>query len=203
MSTAFSRAGLSRVLDAVRQGFPGRAERVFPSTAVARVNRAVAPTCGPRSGRQRRSLPAGASRLRAGTSCPDRRTRSSPRAAGAGAPADRQIKRGQTDKTGTATSYCRRRVCSQPDEAGRAVGLSWKSSESHACLGSPDLSSLEWRIQADHVIPRGNSRQDIFVTDDDRRFDIASLREQIAEHRVSLLAWCLMTNHVHLVLVPA
>lgn len=53
-----------------------------------------------------------------------------------------------------------------------------------------------------HVTQRGNNRQDIFLTDDDRRFYIDLLREKCEQFGVSLLGYCLMTNHVHFVAVP-
>lgn len=53
-----------------------------------------------------------------------------------------------------------------------------------------------------HVTQRGNNRQDVFFTDDDRELSLRLLAEQAHLHRVRLVAWCLMTNHIHLVLVP-
>ena len=53
-----------------------------------------------------------------------------------------------------------------------------------------------------HVTQRGNNRQDIFLTDDDRRFYIDLLREKCAQFGVSILGYCLMTNHIHLVAIP-
>ena len=53
-----------------------------------------------------------------------------------------------------------------------------------------------------HVTQRGNNRQDIFLTDDDRRFYIDLLRDRSAQFGVAILGYCLMTNHVHLVAVP-
>ena len=53
-----------------------------------------------------------------------------------------------------------------------------------------------------HVTQRGNNRQDVFFTDDDRELYLRLLAEQVELHGVRLVAWCLMTNHLHLVLVP-
>ncbi len=53
-----------------------------------------------------------------------------------------------------------------------------------------------------HVIQRGNNRQDVFFTDDDRRNYLHTLRTQCDRYFVRLRAWCLMTNHIHLVAVP-
>jgi putative transposase len=54
-----------------------------------------------------------------------------------------------------------------------------------------------------HVTQRGNCREDVFFTDDDRRVYLEWLKANCDEHRVAILAYCLMTNHVHLVAVPA
>jgi putative transposase len=43
---------------------------------------------------------------------------------------------------------------------------------------------------------------DIFFSDDDRQAYIDLLAEQSERFRVHYLAWCLMTNHVHLIAVP-
>lgn len=56
---------------------------------------------------------------------------------------------------------------------------------------------------AHHVTQRGNRREDVFFTDEDRRCYLVWLRDYCEQHRVEVLAYCLMTNHVHLVAVPA
>jgi putative transposase len=53
-----------------------------------------------------------------------------------------------------------------------------------------------------HVTQRGNRRQDVFFTADDYRLYKALLAEQCARFRVAVWAYCLMPNHVHLMLVP-
>jgi REP-associated tyrosine transposase len=54
-----------------------------------------------------------------------------------------------------------------------------------------------------HVIQRGNRQQPIFFSDADRRRYVEMLTEACARHATRCLAWCLMDNHVHLVLVPS
>lgn len=54
-----------------------------------------------------------------------------------------------------------------------------------------------------HVTQRGNRRGQVFFTDDDRRTYLSWLRKYATEHEVDVLAYCLMSNHVHLVVVPA
>jgi putative transposase len=56
---------------------------------------------------------------------------------------------------------------------------------------------------AHHVIQRGNRQQRIFHTQGDCRRYVEMLAEASAANAVECLAWCLMPNHVHLVLRPA
>lgn len=54
-----------------------------------------------------------------------------------------------------------------------------------------------------HVTQRGNRRADVFVTEQDREFYLAQLGKYARAHGVDIWAYCLMTNHVHVVAVPA
>jgi len=54
-----------------------------------------------------------------------------------------------------------------------------------------------------HVTQRGNNRQDVFFVDDDRRVYLRLLKEQSQRYGPSVLAYCLMSNHVHLVVTPS
>jgi len=54
-----------------------------------------------------------------------------------------------------------------------------------------------------HVVQRGVRRMDVFFSDADRREYLRQLAVQGQRFGVSYLAWCLMTNHVHLVAIPA
>ncbi|TFI57559.1 transposase [Sphingomonas parva] len=56
---------------------------------------------------------------------------------------------------------------------------------------------------AHHVTHRGNRRLPIFFGDSDRALYLRLLRAGCEAANVTCLAWCLMDNHVHLVLVPA
>ena len=49
-----------------------------------------------------------------------------------------------------------------------------------------------------HVICKGDGGRLLFEDDDDRRCCLDILRRKASEHGVSILAWCLMDNHVHL-----
>ena len=56
---------------------------------------------------------------------------------------------------------------------------------------------------AHHVVQRGNRKQALFFDDADRRAYLDLLACACAKHETICLAWCLMSNHVHLILVPA
>lgn len=55
---------------------------------------------------------------------------------------------------------------------------------------------------AHHVTQRGNRRLPVFFCDDDRRAYLALVAEAARATGTRCLAWCLMDNHVHLILVP-
>ena len=52
------------------------------------------------------------------------------------------------------------------------------------------------------VTQRGNLRQPLFFSDEDRMLYLDLLREGCAAARVECLAWCLMDDRIHLILVP-
>ncbi|MBI5374698.1 MAG: transposase [Candidatus Schekmanbacteria bacterium] len=53
-----------------------------------------------------------------------------------------------------------------------------------------------------HVTQRGNRREDVFFTDECRKRYLEWLREYSEKYGLKIWAYCLMTNHVHLVVVP-
>lgn len=55
---------------------------------------------------------------------------------------------------------------------------------------------------AHHLTQRGNRRQIVFFSDSDKRLYLKLLADSLAGSRIRLLAYCLMSNHVHLVAVP-
>ena len=59
----------------------------------------------------------------------------------------------------------------------------------------------ECESQIYHVVQRGVGQQMIFEDDDDRRFFLELLRKHLCDGSPSsLLAWCLMPNHAHLLI---
>ena len=57
--------------------------------------------------------------------------------------------------------------------------------------------------QPHHVIQRGNNRQPVFLDDEDYIRFLAWLREAARTYKVSVHAYVLMPNHVHLLASPA
>jgi putative transposase len=55
---------------------------------------------------------------------------------------------------------------------------------------------------AHHLTQRGNNRQDVFFVDDDRRVYLELLKGQADKYGLTIEGYCLMSNHVHLVVVP-
>ncbi|MCU7841398.1 MAG: transposase [Candidatus Thiodiazotropha sp. (ex Troendleina suluensis)] len=52
------------------------------------------------------------------------------------------------------------------------------------------------------MIQRGNSRQPVLFESDDYHAYLAWLKEGADKHGCAIHAYCLMTNHVHLLLTP-
>jgi len=53
-----------------------------------------------------------------------------------------------------------------------------------------------------HIIQRGNNRQNIFFDQEDRRLYLKWLEKYSLECGCTVHAYCLMSNHVHLLVVP-
>lgn len=53
-----------------------------------------------------------------------------------------------------------------------------------------------------HVVQRGHNRHSVFTKPEDYDLYLANLAELKTEFDVKVYAWCLMTNHVHLLLAP-
>ena len=51
-----------------------------------------------------------------------------------------------------------------------------------------------------HITMRGNGRQHLFEVEGDRRVFLLYLTRSLAYTSISLIAWCLMGNHVHLLI---
>ena len=54
-----------------------------------------------------------------------------------------------------------------------------------------------------HIVQRGHNRKALFIGDEDKQYYLDNLKEWKENLGVKLLAWCLMTNHIHLIVEPA
>ena len=53
-----------------------------------------------------------------------------------------------------------------------------------------------------HITQRGTNRERVFFTTGDKVLYLQLIRENMEQAGVQVLAYCLMTNHVHFVVVP-
>lgn len=53
-----------------------------------------------------------------------------------------------------------------------------------------------------HIIQRGNNREKVFCDEQDRDIYLKLLAKYCLENRVTINAYCLMTNHIHILAVP-
>jgi putative transposase len=66
----------------------------------------------------------------------------------------------------------------------------------------PRLSRTVFAGIPHHITQRGNRRENVFFSDDDRNGYLDWLKAYCSNYEVDILAYCLMTNHVHLIAVP-
>jgi putative transposase len=67
----------------------------------------------------------------------------------------------------------------------------------------PRLARSVFAHMPHHITQCGNRREDVFFDDEDREVYLEWLREYAHEHQVEVAGYCLMTNHIHLILIPA
>lgn len=66
----------------------------------------------------------------------------------------------------------------------------------------PRQARIILRQTPHHVVQRGHNRQAVFIEDADYRYYINTLREWKEELKIKVYGYCLMTNHVHLIIDP-
>lgn len=66
----------------------------------------------------------------------------------------------------------------------------------------PRLARTVFANVPHHITQRGNRREDVFFVDDDYQTYLEWLQHYSQKHQLDILAYCLMTNHIHLVVVP-
>lgn len=53
-----------------------------------------------------------------------------------------------------------------------------------------------------HITQRGNNRETVFFEDEDKEFYLKTLNRYSQQWRFEIWAYCLMTNHIHILAVP-
>ncbi len=53
-----------------------------------------------------------------------------------------------------------------------------------------------------HIVQRGHNRQVVFAASNDYEYYLETLSEYRDVYGVRVYAWCLMTNHIHLIVEP-
>jgi putative transposase len=66
----------------------------------------------------------------------------------------------------------------------------------------PRLARVIAQGVAHHITQRGNARCDVFDSDADRLVYLSLLRQYSILYPCSLVGYCLMSNHVHLIAIP-
>lgn len=51
-----------------------------------------------------------------------------------------------------------------------------------------------------HMVQRGHNKQIVFVSDDDYQYYLENVFEWKEQLNCKVYAWCLMTNHIHLLI---
>lgn len=66
----------------------------------------------------------------------------------------------------------------------------------------PRISRIVAADYPHHITQRGVRSMDIFHSDQDRERYLQFVKEEALKCGIDILAWCLMTNHVHFIAVP-
>ncbi len=66
----------------------------------------------------------------------------------------------------------------------------------------PRVSRIVVEDHPHHITQRGNYKQIIFAGEKDYKFYLERLNEYTNKYKLSILAYCLMPNHVHFVAIP-
>ena len=53
-----------------------------------------------------------------------------------------------------------------------------------------------------HIVQRGHNKQVVFVSEDDYQYYLENMFEWKEQLNCKVYAWCLMTNHIHLIINP-
>ncbi len=67
----------------------------------------------------------------------------------------------------------------------------------------PRLARMVFAGVPHHITQRGNRHEDVFYVKEDYQTYLEWLNHYSQQHQLEILAYCLMTNHIHLVAVPS
>ena len=87
-------------------------------------------------------------------------------------------------------------------EAYKFAAGAFRGGVSRKVQGMPRVARVVIVDVAHHVTQRGNGRQFILASDTERLVYLDLLHQALREQPLSVLGYCLMSNHVHLVAVP-
>ncbi|MBN2097149.1 MAG: transposase [Candidatus Omnitrophica bacterium] len=66
----------------------------------------------------------------------------------------------------------------------------------------PRIARIIYTGYPHHIVQRGNNRQDVFFSNAEKRVYLELLKKYSKENNCSILAYCLMPNHIHILAVP-
>jgi REP element-mobilizing transposase RayT len=80
------------------------------------------------------------------------------------------------------------------------VLLKKKARRNEICYAKNSPSEKQNRYLSYNIIVRGINRQDIFHDDEDRKRYLDTLKRITVENISDVLGYCIMSNHVHLII---
>ncbi|MFT5448558.1 MAG: putative transposase [Gammaproteobacteria bacterium] len=86
--------------------------------------------------------------------------------------------------------------------AGKDQAPGWCLLAIHKEVNMPRPQRFQVAGVPQHVVQRGVNRQAVFFTDNDREFFLETLAESASWYDMHVHAYCLMTNHIHLLVTP-
>jgi putative transposase len=66
----------------------------------------------------------------------------------------------------------------------------------------PRVARIVVKDYPHHIVQRGNNRQNVFFDDQDKEYYLELLKKYSKECSSCIKAYCLMTNHIHILMVP-
>ncbi len=66
----------------------------------------------------------------------------------------------------------------------------------------PRQARIILRNTPHHIVQRGHNREAVFIEEEDYRYYLCTLKEWKEELAIKIYGYCLMTNHVHLIIDP-